>query len=98
GRVAEAAQAEGIPLFEGWLRPNYSLGVYTPARAAAWLPARGSSRAADHYERACCPRAERAAFAGALLLDFPVLDAGAAVASDAAAALVKVSAQLDDLR
>jgi perosamine synthetase len=97
-RVAQAVQAEGIPLFAGWARPNYTLGCYTPARAGEWLRPRGAGRAADHYERTHCPHAERAAFGEALLLDFPLLDAEAPVAQEAAAALAKVSAHLRDLR
>lgn len=96
-RVAEAVQAEGIPLFEGWPRPNYCLGVYTPARAAEWLRARGASLPAEHYSRTCCPNAERAAFEEGLMLDFPILDAEPPVIRDAAEAVVKVGANLAEL-
>jgi dTDP-4-amino-4,6-dideoxygalactose transaminase len=96
-RVVEAVQAEGIPLFPGWPRPNYTLQVYTPARAAEWLRARGSGRDADHYGRTRLPHAERAAFQEALLLDFPLLDAGPEGIRDAAEALAKVSERLEDL-
>ncbi|HTE17915.1 MAG TPA: DegT/DnrJ/EryC1/StrS family aminotransferase, partial [Armatimonadota bacterium] len=97
-RVAEAVQAEGIPLFAGWPRPNYTLGVYVPARAAGWLRARDSGREPRHYERTCCPHAERAAFSEALLLDLPILEGDAATVRDAATALAKVAEGLSELR
>jgi dTDP-4-amino-4,6-dideoxygalactose transaminase len=97
-RVARAVQAEGIPLFTGWCRPGYTHQVYTPGRAAKWLRERGSGRDPHHYERACCPGAERAAFDEALLLDFPILDGAAEVIRDAAAALTKVAEGLPSLR
>lgn len=89
-RAARALQAEGIPVFEGWDRPNHCLAMYTPARAAEWLLARGADRMADAYERAHCPAAERAAFGEALVMDLPVLQAEPGVAHQAAEAISKV--------
>lgn len=97
-RVVEAVQAEGIPLFCGWPRPNYTLQAYTPARAGDRLRARGSERPAEHYARTHCPHAERAAFREALLLDFPMLNGAREEVADAAAALRKVAERLDNLR
>jgi dTDP-4-amino-4,6-dideoxygalactose transaminase len=97
-RIAEAVQAEGIPLFPGWPRPNYCLQCYTRSYAAEWLRRIDSGREPDHYERARCPHAERAAFDEALLLDFPLIDGEARVIADTAAALRKVEEHLADLR
>lgn len=97
-RFVEAVQAEGIPLFEGWPHPNYCHPMYTRERAAAWLPARESGRAADHYEQTACPLAERAAFSEALLFDFPTLDADEPVLTDTVRALRKVGEQIEALR
>jgi dTDP-4-amino-4,6-dideoxygalactose transaminase len=96
-RFVEAVHAEGIPLFPGWGRVNYTLGFYQAPRAAAWLEARASGREPEHYERTVCPHAEHAAFTEALLLDFPILDADHAVAQDAAEALTKVASNLEAL-
>jgi dTDP-4-amino-4,6-dideoxygalactose transaminase len=74
-RLLEAAHTARVPLFPGWPRPNYCLGMYTPARAGLWLRDRSSGRASQHYEHTCCPQAERAAFSEALLLDLPSLEA-----------------------
>jgi hypothetical protein len=89
-----ALRAEGIPLLPGWPAPNYSLAMYTPERAAAWLRARGSGREPDHYLAAHCPHAERWAFSEALLLDLPMLEADPTVAGDFAAALERVGDHL----
>jgi dTDP-4-amino-4,6-dideoxygalactose transaminase len=97
-RVVEAVQAEGIPLFRGWPRPNYCQPVYTAGRAGRWLRERDSGREADHYEHTQCPVAERAAFGEALLLDFPLLASSPDVAARAAEALLKVEQHLDELR
>jgi hypothetical protein len=64
--------------------------MYTPARAAKWLRARGADRPADAYERAHCPVAERAAFGEALVMDLQVLQAEPGVAHQAAEAFSKV--------
>lgn len=74
--LVEAAHALGLPLFAGWPRPSYTLGVYAPQRAVSWLRDRGSGREPAHYEHTHCPHAEHAAFNEALLLDFPALNAG----------------------
>jgi dTDP-4-amino-4,6-dideoxygalactose transaminase len=73
--LVAAAQALGLPLFAGWPRPNYTLGMYSRQRAAAWLSTRNSGREAEHYERTRYPHAEHAAYNEAVLLDFPALNA-----------------------
>jgi dTDP-4-amino-4,6-dideoxygalactose transaminase len=73
--LLESAAALGVPLFAGWPRPNYTLGVYSPERAASWLRTRESGREPDHYAHCRCPHAEHAAYNEAVLLDFPALNA-----------------------
>ena len=73
--LVAAAQELGVPLFAGWPRPNYTLGMYSRERAALWLSARNSGREPEHYERTRCPHAEHAAYNEAVLLDLPSLNA-----------------------
>lgn len=73
-RFVERAQAAGLPLFAGWPRTNPTLGMYSRARATAWLQARGSGREPDHYEQGRFPHAEHAAYNEAVLLDFASLN------------------------
>jgi len=86
-RFVEAAQAEGLPLFAGWPRPNPTLGMYSRRHATAWLQSRGSGREPDHYEQGRFPRAEHAAYNKAVLLDFPALNGGHGAVESIAAAL-----------
>ncbi len=95
-RWVEALQAEGVPIFPGWGRPSYTLGMYTRAGAAEWLRARESGRPPDFYERVACRHAERAAYSEALVLDLPVLEDEAVGAT--ASALEKVAANVHRLR
>jgi dTDP-4-amino-4,6-dideoxygalactose transaminase len=97
-RFVAAVQAEGIPLFAGWTRPNYICALFATDRAARWLAERGASRPPDHYERTVCPVAERAAYGEACLLPLRVLSAPGGDVADAARALVKVLEQLPTLR
>ena len=92
--LLERAQADGLPLFAGWERPNYTLGVYAPQRAAGWLRERGSGRDPHHYERTHCPHAEHAAYNEALLLDFPSLNSGPEVVGQISEGLRKLAAGL----
>lgn len=89
--LVERAQFAGLPLFCGWERPSYTLGVYAPQRAASWLRERGSGREPRHYEQTHCPRAEHAAFNEALLLDFPILNAEQDVIDQAAEGLRRLA-------
>jgi dTDP-4-amino-4,6-dideoxygalactose transaminase len=91
-------QAEGVPLYDGWKRPNYAYALFTAERAGRWLAKRGSSRPADFYERTVCPVAERAAFGEACLLPLGVLSASARDVDDACRGLEKVLTQLPALR
>jgi dTDP-4-amino-4,6-dideoxygalactose transaminase len=97
-RFLAAVQAEGVPMFAGWTRPNFAWGLFTARRAARWLAERGSSRPADHYEQAVCPIAERAAYGEACLLPLRVLSASARDVADVCRALDKVLSQLPALR
>lgn len=95
GDLLDAVQAEGVPIYAGWERPNSTYGLFTARRAGRWLAERGSPRPADCYERCVCPNAERAAFGEACLLP---LSASARDMADVCRALEKVLTQLPALR
>src|SRR5262249_51945944 len=97
-RFVAAVQAEGVPLFAGWTRPNYTCALFAADRAARWLAERGSALPPDYYERTLCPVAERAAYGEACVLPLRVLRAPADDVGDAGRALVKVLEELPPLR
>jgi dTDP-4-amino-4,6-dideoxygalactose transaminase len=97
-RVVAALQAEGIPAFEGWDRPNYAHRLFTPERAAGLVRACSSPRAPDCYFKTHCPAAERAALEEALLLPLTVLRAAPGDVADVVCALEKLHACWEKLR
>src|SRR5262249_38072977 len=97
-RFVAAVQAEGVPLFAGWTRPNYTCSLYAADRAAKWLAERGSDLPSDTYEHTVCPVAERAAYGEACVVPLRVLSAQAGAVADAAGALVKGLEELPTLR
>jgi dTDP-4-amino-4,6-dideoxygalactose transaminase len=98
GDFVDAVQAEGVPIYAGWERPNYACALFTAQRAGRWLAERGSPRPADCYERCVCPNAERAAFGEACLFPLRILGAPVRDVADVCRALEKVLTQLPALR
>lgn len=94
-RLVELAQAEGLPLFAGWSRPNPTLGMYSRRQATAWLQARGSGREPDHYEKGRFPHAEHAAYNAAVLLDFGTLNGSREAAERIADALRRIGSHAE---